>query len=139
MFPLVETVHVLGITLLAGTVAILDLRLLGLILRRERVSEIACRILPWTWRGLAVMLASGLLLFFAEAVKSYGNTAFRVKVVMLVLVGLNPLVFHTTIYRKVTDWDLAPVTPWRARLAGALSLTLWSGIIIAGRAMAYFQ
>ena len=138
VFPIVETVHVLGIALLAGTVAIVDLRLLGLVLKRERISQIAGQVLPLTWAGFVAMFVSGGLLFLAEATKSYGNPAFRVKMLLLLIAGLNPLVFHTTIYRTVSAWDDARITPWRARLAAALSLTLWSGIIIAGRAIAYY-
>lgn len=139
LFPIIETVHVLGITLLVGTIAILDLRLLGLVLKRETVSRVASQILPLTWTGFVVMFASGCLLFSAEAADSYSNIAFRIKVVLLLLVGLNPLIFHLTIFRTVGDWDRAAITPFRARLAGGLSLTLWAAIICAGRAMAYLQ
>ena len=83
------------------------------------------------------MFFCGFLLFAAEAAKSYGNPAFRIKLVLLILVGLNPLIFHLTIYRSVASWELAPVTPLRARTAAILSMTLWAGIVIAGRAIAY--
>jgi hypothetical protein len=138
VFPLIETVHVLAITLLAGTVAAVDLRLLGVILKREKVSEVAEQVLPLTWIGFAVMMVTGALLFLSEAQKSYGNMAFRAKIVLLILAGLNPLIFHSTIYRSVCACDDAPVVPLRARAAAIASLTLWSGIIIAGRAIAYF-
>jgi hypothetical protein len=138
VFPLIETVHVLAITLLAGTVAAVDLRLLGVILKREKVSEVAERVLPLTWIGFAVMMITGVLLFLSEAQKSYGNMAFRVKMLLLILAGLNPLIFHSTIYRSVGAWDDALTVPRRARAAAIASLTLWSGIIIAGRAIAYF-
>jgi hypothetical protein len=138
LFPIIETVHVLGITLLVGTVAILDLRLLGLTLRSEPVTQVAGQILPLTWCGFAVMFVSGFLLFWAEAAKSYGNPAFRLKLLLLLLVGLNPLIFHFTIYRRVGTWDRSPVTPLRARAAAVISMALWAGIIIAGRAIAYF-
>jgi hypothetical protein len=138
VFPVIETVHVLAITLLAGTVAAVDLRLLGFVLTREKVSSVATQVLPLTWAGFAVMMVTGALLFLAEAEKSYGNLAFRVKILLLVLAGLNPLIFHSTIYRSVGAWDDAPVAPWRARAAAVASLTLWSGIIVAGRAIAYY-
>src|ERR1017187_10448242 len=99
VFPVIETVHVLGITLLAGTVAIVDLRLLGVILKRERVSQVAGQILPLTWVGFAAMIGSGALLFLAEAAKSYYNPAFRFKMLLPIVAGLNPLLFHTTVYR----------------------------------------
>jgi hypothetical protein len=139
VFPLIETVHVLAIALLVGTIAILDLRLLGIVLKSESVSELAAQILPVTWIGFGIMFVSGFLLFWAEAAKSYSNPAFRLKLVLLALVGLNPLVFHTTVYRKVADWDQSPVTPRRARATAILSLSLWAAIITAGRAIAYFH
>lgn len=137
MFPLIETVHVLGIALLVGTVAIVDLRLLGLILKREPVTRITRQILPLTWWGFAVVFISGVLLFWAGAAKLYENPAFRLKLLLLLFAGLNPLVFHLTIYRSVDSWENDPITPIHARLAGLLSLILWSGIIITGRAIAY--
>ena len=139
VFPIIETVHVLAMALLAGTIAIFDLRLLGLTLKREPVSRLASQILPLTWTGFAVMFVSGFLLFWSEAAKSYANPAFRIKLLLLALAGLNPLIFHFTIYRSVTEWNARIVTPLRARLAAASSLTLWAGIICAGRAIAYFQ
>jgi hypothetical protein len=139
VFPIIDAIHVLGMTLLVGTVAILDLRLLGLILKTEPVSQVAKQVLPLTWCGFGVMFVSGFLLFWAEAAKSYSNPAFRIKLVLLFLVGLNPLIFHSTIYRSVANWNQAEVTPRRARLAALLSLTLWGGIIAAGRSIAYFQ
>lgn len=137
-FPIIESVHVLGITLLAGTIAMLDLRMLGVILREIPVRRIARAVLPLTWSGFVVMFISGFLLFWSEAAKNYTNPAFRVKLVLLILAGLNPLIFHTGVYRRAQEWELAAVAPWRARVAAIVSLTLWSGIIVAGRAIAYF-
>jgi hypothetical protein len=139
LFPVIETVHVLSISLLAGTAAIVDLRLLGMALRDEKVSDVVGQIEPLAWWGFAVMFVSGFLLFWSEAEKSYGNTAFRVKLLLLLLAGLNPLIFHATIYRSVTVWNDAPVAPRQARVTAILSLTLWGAIIVAGRAIAYFH
>jgi hypothetical protein len=136
-FPIIEGIHTLGITAVVGTVAVLDLRLLGFIMKREPVSTIARQVLPWTWIGFAVMFVSGVLLSIAEAQTNYFNWAFRIKLILLVLVGLNPLIFHLTVYRKVNTWDKANVTPWRARTAAVCSLALWAGIIICGRLIAY--
>lgn len=139
VFPIIESIHVLGITVLVGTITVLDLRLLGLIMKREPVSRIAHQVLPWTWAGFFIMFVTGLLLSIAEAATNYYNWAFRIKLVLLVLVGLNPLIFHLTIYRRVNTWDLSNVTPLRARAAALCSLTLWAGIIIAGRMIAYLN
>ena len=136
-FPIIEGIHTLGITAVVGTIAILDLRLLGLVMKSEPVSRIARQVLPWTWAGFSVMFVSGVLLSIAEAATNYFNWAFRIKLVLLVLVGLNPLIFHLTIYRKVNTWDVANVTPTRARTAAFCSLFLWASIIVAGRLIAY--
>lgn len=138
VFSIIESVHVLAITLLVGTISVLDLRMLGLVLREVPVSRLARAVLPLTWAGFGIMLTSGLLLFWGEAAKNYVNPAFRIKLVLLILVGLNPLIFHTSIYRRVGEWELEHRSPWRARAAAAASLFLWSGIIVAGRAIAYF-
>jgi hypothetical protein len=137
-YSIIESVHVITITLVVGTIAILDLRMLGLILRPVPITRIAHAVFPLTWSGFAVMFVSGSLLFWAEAAKMYTNPAFRTKLILLALVGLNPLIFHSTVYRRVQEWEALHVSPWRARAAAMASLTLWGGIIIAGRAIAYF-
>ena len=136
-FPILNLVHLLGLMVAAGTIVYWDLRLLGLGLRRTAVSELGRQLLPWTWGGFGVMLLSGLLLAWCEAGRLYSNFFFRTKVVLLLLAGLNVLVFHLTVYRGVSAWDRARVTPLRARMAGALSLALWLGLIAAGRAIGY--
>ena len=138
-YPIIESIHVLGITLLVGTIAMLDLRMLGVTLRQVPVTRIARAVLPLTWSGFVVMFISGFLLFWSEAAKNYTNPAFRVKLLLLILAGINPLIFHTGVYRRAKEWELAAVAPWRARIAAIASLTLWSGIIVAGRAIAYFD
>jgi len=137
-YSIIESVHVLAITLVVGTIAVLDLRMLGAILRPIAVTRIAGAVFPLTWSGFAVSFISGFLLFWAESAKMYANPSFRIKLILLALVGLNPLIFHTTVYRRVHEWESRHITPWRARLAAIASLTLWGGIIIAGRAIAYF-
>jgi hypothetical protein len=139
VFPIVETIHVLAITLLAGSIALLDLRLLGVLLRGQRVTLVARQVLPVVWTGFGVLTVTGLLLFSAEAAKSYANPAFRIKLVLLVVAGLNPLVYYRTVYRRIEEWDAADRPPAAARLAGAASLLLWIAIIAAGRATAYFN
>jgi len=138
-FPIIETVHVLSITLVAGTIAVVDLRLLGIVFKRQRFSEIIAPVLPLTWTGFAISALSGSLLFWSEALKASVNPAFRIKLVLLVLLGLNPLIFHSTIYRRIATWDDAPIAPPAARAAAVISITLWSATIVAGRAIAYFH
>ncbi|KAA6460427.1 hypothetical protein DYQ86_15500 [Acidobacteria bacterium AB60] len=108
-------------------------------MKTEPVSGVARQVLPWTWAGFAVMFITGLLLSISEAATNYYNPAFRIKLVLLALVALNPLIFHTSIFRKVEEWDLAKTTPFRARMAAVFSLVLWAGIIISGRMIAYLE
>jgi len=138
-FPLIETVHTLGIMVLVGTIVVVDLRLLGLVLKEAPVSRLYRQIIPWTWSGFAVMLISGLLLFASEARDNYFNTFFRLKLLLLFLVALNPLIFHATAYRNVSSWDTRNVTPRKARFAAVCSLGLWGGIIVTGRLIAYLH
>ena len=137
VFNLTEVVHTLGIIFVAGTIMLVDFRLLGLGLKRIPVSDVVSRIVPRTLWGFGLMFVTGGCLFSAEAVKLYSSPAFRIKLVLLSLAGLNALIFHRTIYRQAAEWDTAPVVPPRARLAGLLSLILWMCIIAAGRAIAY--
>jgi hypothetical protein len=136
-YSLIESVHVLTLCLVLGTAVMLDLRLLGLTLRRVPVSEVAGQLLPWTVAGFMVMVSSGALLFYGIPVRTFQNIFFRVKMVMLVFAGLNAWVFQWTVYRAVADWDLDPVPPKGARLAGCVSLVLWAGIVVSGRMIAY--
>jgi hypothetical protein len=134
IFPTVETIHLLGMVLLFSTVAVMDLRLWGIALRREPVSRLAARLLPWTWLGFGLMLITGSLLFSANAAKTYiHNPSFQLKMLLIFLAGVNALLFHLTVYRRVTAWDYTSVTPAAARTAAALSLLLWVGVIAAGR------
>jgi len=137
MYPLVESTHVLSIMLFAGLTWVMDLRLLGVTLTTVPVSDIRNRVLPWIRVGFVVMVATGILLFYAIPVRNYQNIFFRVKAIMLVLAGLNAWWFHARTERRLAEWDRSPVTPRGARLAGAASLILWACIIVAGRMIAY--
>jgi hypothetical protein len=137
LYPLIETTHVLTLCLFLGLIALLDLRLIGAGLRSIPVSQVAGRLLPWALAGFAIMAGTGMLLFLSSPVRASGNIFFRFKMGLMFLTGINALFFHFTIYRRVTEWDSAPVPPLRARAAGALSLLLWSGVVICGRMQAY--
>ena len=133
LFPAIETVHLLGMAALVGTVMVFDLRLLGWLMRRKRVSDIAGSLLPWTWVGFALQVVTGVLLFSSEAVKVGANPAFRLKMLLLMLAGVHALIFHWTVYRKVATWDDSTVVPLGAKIAGFTSILLWVGIVAAGR------
>jgi hypothetical protein len=137
MYPLVESVHVLTLCLFVGMSVLLDLRLIGLVLPQVRASAMAARLMPWMKFGFAVMVMSGVLLFYAIPVRSFQNIFFRFKMIALVLAGLNAWIFQVGIRRRTAEWDLQPTPPRAARLAGMASLALWAVIIVAGRMIAY--
>ena len=133
LFPAIETVHLLGITVLVGTVAAFDLRLLGWALRRTLVSELARRLLPWTWVGFGLQIVTGGLLFSSEAAKMYVNPAFRLKMLLICLAGAQALIFHFVAGRNLADWDERNTVPMAARIGGLVSILLWIGVVAAGR------
>lgn len=137
LFPAIESVHIWGIILLVGTTGVLDLRLLGLILTNQRVSELHHRLIRWTWTGFAVMFITGSFMFASEAAKMYQNYAFRLKMALIMLAGLNALIFEATAFRNVAQWDDAPSTPIGAKVAACISLLAWVLVIWFGRWIAY--
>ena len=137
MYPLVESAHVLTLCLFLGMAIMFDLRLLGLTLTRVPITEIKRRLGPWMVAGFCAMVVTGVLLFYAIPVRSYQSLWFRLKVIALILAGLNAFVFHTGIDRRLAEWDSAPIPPRAARRAGAASLLLWAIIVVAGRMIAY--
>ena len=136
-YPIIEGSHVMGLALSVGTVMWFDLRLLGVAMRRDTVTNVFDQLRPWMALGFAVMVVTGALLFASRAVDAYESQYFRIKVGLLVLGAVNIVFFHTTIDRQRVEWDTAATPPPRARMAGALSLVLWFGIIAAGRIMAF--
>ena len=132
-FPCIESVHVLALTLVVGSIAMVDLRLLGWASRDRPVSRLSADVLPVTWVAFGVAALSGFLLFASNAPKYADNAYFRGKLVLLALVGLNMLVFQLLTRRGLGAWDRAAVPPRVARAAAALSLLLWTLIVAAGR------
>ncbi len=140
LFPAIETLHLFGLIAVVGSTALLDVRLLGLGLRRASGSlRLAERTLRWTWTGFAIMVVTGFLACFRRAAgRYYENAPFRFKLLMIAVAGVNALVFQLGAYRRVGAWDANTATPMGAKVAGAASLLLWCGIVLAGRWIAYF-
>ena len=129
-FPVVESLHFIGFALSVGTIAIVDLRMLGIAMRRLNAIELDADLRMWTWTGFAVMLTSGPLMFSADAVNYHHNPAFQFKMICLSLA----LVFHFTVHRIATR---ASARPLLAKLAGAVSLSLWTCVVAGGRMIAF--
>lgn len=132
-FPLLETVHVVGVALVIGTISLVDLRLLGLASRGRAVSSVAAHMLPISWTGFAIALISGALMFIANATMYVSNRAFQLKLVVLALAGINMLLFHRLTYRSISAWDEAAVPPAAVKLAGGISLSCWIVTVFLGR------
>jgi hypothetical protein len=131
-FPLVESLHVIAIALVAGTIFIVDSRLIGLTSLKLPFTHVSDRLLPWTWYAFAASLITGTLMFMGNASGYYENTPFRIKMALLLLAGLNMLFFQMVTFRGVASWDaIRPPTP--ARIAGVISISLWCLIIGFGR------
>jgi hypothetical protein len=133
LFPAVESIHVLAICTVIGTISIVDLRLLGLASRDRPVLELSRDVLWCTWIAFGIAAISGGLLFSSRAVDYSGNFFFQVKLVLLVLAGLNMASFHLLSGRKMGEWGVGVRPPFAARAAGGLSLLLWIGVVGFGR------
>jgi hypothetical protein len=136
VFPIIETIHVLGVALSAGLILMLDLRLSGLGMRKVPAGEIMHRLKPWYLIGFAIMMISGALLFWSEAEKLYSSFTFRMKLVFLITAGLNALVFEILYTPKMAEWETKPI-PTGAKWAGWISLISWAAVIGYGRWTAY--
>ena len=131
-FPLVESIHVITMALVAGTIFIVDSRLLGLTSLKLPFTYVSDRLLPWTWGAFGCSVVTGTLMFMGNATMYYDNTPFRVKMVLLLLAGLNMLFFQLVTFRGVASWN-STRPPLAARLAAVLSIGLWCSVIGFGR------
>lgn len=136
-FPLTESIHVIAIALVVGLIAIIDLRLLGLASSKVSLTRLIAEILPWTWGAFVVAVLSGLVMFVSQPAGYFNNTAFRLKVLLLVMAGCNMLIFHFVTCRDVAGWGNGPSTPAAAKLAGGASLTFWVAIVVLGRQIGF--
>ena len=136
LYPIVEIVHIVGFVVLVGAAVMFDLRLLG-VSPALPASLMARHHLPWARAALLLVVPSGFLMFAAHATEFAANPAFRVKLILLALAGLNALAFHRGAFRSVAGWESHHAVPGSARAAAVVSLVLWIGVIAAGRLLAY--
>jgi len=130
VFPAVQSLHFIGFAMSIGTIAIVDLRLLGLGMRRQGPADLAADLAPWTHVGIAVMLTTGPLMFSTDAVAYHFNPSFQFKMACLMLA----LLFHFTVHRRAVRPDVPPIA---AKLAAATSLLLWTAVVGGGRMIAF--
>ena len=135
LYPTIESLHLLGLALLFGSIVMFDLRLLGFS-RQLWITDMAQHLLPWSYLGFAIAATTGFLLFTVDANQLAANPAFRLKLLLLTATGINAALFHFH-YRSVRLWNRGVVTPWAVRAIAAVSLLLWVGVIVCGRLIAY--
>ena len=123
--------------LFVGMLAMVDLRMLGVAFRDTPVSELTSRLLPWSVAGFVIMVGTGVLLFYAIPVRTAHSVWFRVKVVLLIAAAINAWWFHRRVSKDRERWDAQEKPPLGVRLAAATSLGVWTGVIVAGRMIAY--
>lgn len=141
LYPSVEIVHIVGIGLLFGSIAVLDLRLLGLS-RNIPVRQLARHVLPWTAGSFLLIVPSGLLMFTAHATEFIQSNVFVIKMLLILAAGLNAALFHAVTFRTADVWDAEDMRklppPPSARASAAISLVFWIAVIACGRLLAYF-
>jgi hypothetical protein len=133
LFPWIECLHVLALTLVIGSIAIVDLRLLGLTSKDRGVAQTTAAVLPTTWVAFAFAVLTGTLLFSSNATTYAHNFYFQVKLILIALAGLNMGVYHSFLSRGSDTWHTAQLTPVRARIVGGVSLCLWIAVVAFGR------
>jgi hypothetical protein len=132
LFPIIETLHVIALTIVFGSIAMMDLRLLGIASGNTPVSRLSSELLPWTWAAWCTAAVFGTTLFLSKADVYAANLQFELKFVCMGLAAVNMLVFHLGAYRRVERWDTGE-PPLSAKVAGGLSLALWIGVVFFGR------
>jgi len=132
-FPVIESLHVLAVAIVFGTILIVDLRLLGVAAHRRGAERLIAELLSYTWVAFLLAVITGALMFISNAVAYAANTQFLLKMVAIAVAGLNMAWFHSTAYRRISQWDEMLPPPTEARIAGLLSLLTWTTVIFLGR------
>ncbi len=133
LFPVIESIHVLTICLVVGSILAVDLRLLGLASVSRPVSRVTAEILPLTWGAFVLAVASGGLLFISNATKYLGNGYFVAKILLIGAAGVNMAIFHAISAKDMPRWENDARPPLPVRLAGGLSILLWIAVVACGR------
>ncbi len=137
MAPMVQTVHILGVSAVMGSIVLIDLKILGLALRRQHLSELVRRVMPWMWSALPAIALSGLVFVFARPQRYADNRVFGLKFMMLAGAVVLAIVFQRLMRKDREFWERSGAHRWAARAIAACSLILWLGVVMAGRWIAY--
>lgn len=137
LYPGLLTAHVVALTMFAGLILMMDLRLLGVGNMRTPFSQLQRRLFPYQMVGMVFSVITGVALLYAQPMRFYPNIFFWLKMFLMALAGINAMAFHYLTYDSVSRWDKDPILPPAARLAGGLGLALWAAVVVAGRLIAY--
>lgn len=137
MFPIIESVHVISFTIVVGTIAIVDLRLLGVASVRRSFQRISSDVMKWAWSAFILAVITGLMMFSTNARVYYHNPFFRAKMILLIFAGINVAIFEFTAGRSVQQWDTSAPVPRVGKAVGVASLVLWISIIFMGRIIGF--
>ena len=135
-FPTLETIHVIAIATVFGTVAIMDLRLLGLASKADRVTDLSRDTLTWTWGAFLLAAVSGTLLWVSKVHVYMRDPWFYIKMSLIVAAGINMAIFHAATWRTIGQWD-AGRPPRAAKIAGLTSLALWVVVVFSARVIGF--
>ena len=136
-FPTIESLHVIAIVTVVGSIMVMDLRLLGLASRDCAVRQMSRDTLPFTWMAFVLAAITGSLLFVSKATTYAGNPWFQLKMAALVLAGLNMAIFHVFTWKSVANWDAGCAVPLPGKIAAGLSLLFWLLVVFFGRAIGF--
>jgi hypothetical protein len=136
LYPALEIVHIVGIVVLVGAALMFDLRLLGFS-KHLPVTGLSRHLLPWSGRGLWLIVPSGILLFSTNAIALSQDFTFWLKMTLLLVAGLNVLIFHRFIYNPQHQQIISGYVPAQAKISALISMVIWLGIITCGRLLAY--
>lgn len=137
LFPWLESIHVLTIAVVVGTIVMVDLRLIGFSAHRRSARQLIVEMLPFTWVAFTVAVVTGVLMFLSNATGYFESMPFRIKLLAIIAAGINMAYFHATAYRQIVAWDNQLPPPNAARIAGFTSLGLWVLIVFLGRWIGY--
>lgn len=137
VYPIVESLHVVAIALVFGSIMVVDLRLIGAASVNRPFTRVGRDLLWLTWAGFALAVMTGVLLFLPNASTIYQNPNFQIKLLLLLLAGVNMVIMEGMIAKSVADWDHSTTPPIAARVSGLLSIVFWASVIIFGRMIGF--
>jgi len=136
-FTTIQVVHFFTVSAVLGTIAIVDLRLLGFASTKRPFAELSRQVLPFTWAAFVLAVIAGLLLFTSRATEYFVNPMFWIKMLLIAVAGINMMIFEFVTVRDVQKWNLNPTPPPRARLAGGISIACWVLVVAFGRLIGF--